>query len=133
MTMSIFPISSVVHLTHHAQASEQIYHASASPLLSDLGSFTRKTPPSAGGTSIPLASVSALPLRQPTPSHLHIDSEARDEEQLATASGSGMGLLQMDPETSRYIGRGGGALYVLEEDEPEVSMPGEEVVKFIDS
>lgn len=51
-----------------------------------------------------------------------LNMAVRDDEHLAAASGSGPGLMDYDTETSRYIGRGAGALYVFEEDEVEVSI-----------
>ncbi|KAL7418264.1 hypothetical protein Q5752_006720 [Cryptotrichosporon argae] len=48
-----------------------------------------------------------------------VTSVMRDDDHVATASGSGSGLMEHDRVTGRYLGRGAGALYVCESDEPE--------------
>jgi hypothetical protein len=50
----------------------------------------------------------------------HFTCELRDDEYVATASGSGSGLLEHDREGGRYLGRGAGALFVCEAEDSQV-------------
>ncbi|RSH89110.1 hypothetical protein EHS25_002776 [Saitozyma podzolica] len=59
----------------------------------------------------------------------HFTCELRDDEYVATASGSGSGLLEHDREGGRYLGRGAGALFVCEaEDSQTISIAEEPMV-----
>ncbi|ORY28183.1 fungal-specific transcription factor domain-domain-containing protein [Naematelia encephala] len=99
------------------------------PTLSESVSSTEKLALTIASPSTTISSfrqplnLYSSPIRQPNTLESQLLSAVRDETHLATASGSGSGLMDLDEETGRFIGRGAGALYVCEEDEVDFLSP----------
>lgn len=72
--------------------------------------------PTDDGTAVGSPPYQAFSVSPPQP------SEQREAAHLDAASGSGVGLMEVDSGTAKYLGRSAGALYVCEEGD-EVSAP----------